>query len=178
MGPTPRILSLVLLVGCLDMAVAMAGEPACDGPYKGRRLTAEEFATVFGNHQAWQESGRRPDDERRANLCQACLSWYNLQGAFLDRTDLQGATLRGANLQGAVLVEANLQEARLFAANLQGVLYEPNPAKLPSFWTLTGSHNHLGTLVLHDSPAALITLREAFKKELVASFRHRRTPAH
>ena len=53
MGLIPKVLSVVLLVGCLDMAGAMAGELACDGPYKGRKLTPEELATVLRNHQAW-----------------------------------------------------------------------------------------------------------------------------
>jgi hypothetical protein len=78
------MLSLVLLVGCLNMIVAMAGEPACDGPYKGRTLTPEELATVLDNHQAWAESDRKPDDERRANLCGADLGEAHLQGAVYE----------------------------------------------------------------------------------------------
>jgi Pentapeptide repeats (8 copies) len=111
MGPIPKVLSLVLLVGCLDSAVAIAGEVACDGPYKGRKLTPEELATVLRNHWAWLESYRKPDDERKANLCQA--------------------DLRDANLQEADLVYANLQEA----------VYEPKPGMLPNFWTLTALEN-------------------------------------
>jgi hypothetical protein len=41
MGPIPKMLRVVLLVGCLDMAVAMAGEEACNGPYNGRTPTPE-----------------------------------------------------------------------------------------------------------------------------------------
>jgi hypothetical protein len=44
------------------------------------------------------------------------------------------------------------------------VVYEPNPEKLSRFVTLTHPDNNLGTLVFRDSPAALIALREAFKK--------------
>jgi hypothetical protein len=229
MGLIPKVLSVVLLVGCLVTAVAVAGELECKGPYKDRMLTPEELATVLDNHQAWLGSGRERDDKRRANLCQANLEKArlvrtNLQGASLDgaslqeaelsninlrgtrlfRVNLQGAILSGANLreaslveanlqgaaldaaklqgahliqanlkganlwdaklQGALLDEANLEEANLFEANLQGVVYEPNPGKLPNFWTLTDPGNHLETLVFHDSPAALIALREAFKK--------------
>src|SRR5262245_14436024 len=105
------MLSVVLLVGCLGMAVAMAGEPACDGPYQGRTLTPEELATVLHNHEAWIRSGRKPDDERKANLCQASL--FN----------------------------ANLQWADLSDANLQGTIYEPMPPTLPNFWTLTSPYN-------------------------------------
>ena len=79
MGPIPKLLSLVLLVGGLHMAVAMAGEPACDGPYKGRTLTLEELTTVVRNHEAWLGSDRKPDDQRKTNLCQA-----NLEGADLE----------------------------------------------------------------------------------------------
>jgi Pentapeptide repeats (8 copies) len=110
MGPIPKMLSLVLLVGCLDTTVAIAGEQACNGPYKGRTLTPEELAPVLHNHQAWLASDRTQDDERRANLCQA-----TLQGADLSRADLQGATLQGADFYGA-----DLQGATLSRANLQG----------------------------------------------------------
>jgi hypothetical protein len=229
MGLIPKLLSLVLLVGCLDMAVAIAGELACDGPYQGRGLTPEELATVLHNHQAWLGSGREQDDKRRANLCQANLQKArlvranlqearldgvnfqeaelpsinlrgtllyrvnlqgailiganlreaslveaNLQGAALDaaklqgarliQANLQGSNLGEANLQGALLDAANLQEANLLEANLQGAIYEPNPGKLPNFWTLTDPDSHLETLVFHQSPAALIALREAFKR--------------
>jgi uncharacterized protein YjbI with pentapeptide repeats len=135
MGPIPKVLSLVLLVGCLDLAIAMAGEPACDGPYKGRTLTPEELATVLRDHQAWLKSGSMRQDERKANLCHAdlrevlllgaTLDWATLWGARLDRADLQGATLneadlQGVDLQGARLSGATLQGARLSEANLQG----------------------------------------------------------
>jgi uncharacterized protein YjbI with pentapeptide repeats len=130
MGPIPKVLSLVLLVGCLDLAIAMAGEPACDGPYKGRTLTPEELATVLRDHQAWLKSGSMRQDERKANLCHADLREVlllgarldraNLWGARLDRADLQGADLSWADLHWARLDRANLQEAALYGANLQG----------------------------------------------------------
>jgi pentapeptide repeat protein len=155
---------MALLVGCLATAVGVAGELECDGPYKGRTPTPEELATVLSNHQAWVGSNRAPDDARKANLCQARLGGAALQKADLWGADLQGASLRGAALQGALLIEAHLQDATLYKANLQEVVYEPNPEKLPSFWTLADPRNHLDTLVFHTSPAGLIALREAFKK--------------
>ncbi len=155
----PKHFVAVVLVGCFVMAIAVAGELECEGPYRGRTLTPEELATVLRNHQAWLASGRERDDKRRANLCQA-----NLQKVRLVKTNLQGAALDAAKLQGAHLVEANLQEANLVEVNLQGAVYGPNPGKLPNFWTLTYPGNHLETLLFHDSPAALIALREAFKK--------------
>jgi Pentapeptide repeats (8 copies) len=145
---------MALLVGCLIAAVVVAGEQECDGPYKGRRPTPEELETILRNHQASLYSGRETNDTQRANLCQAAL-----RGA-----DLQGAKLGGANLQGADLSEANLLEADLSWANLQGAVYEPHLEKLPNFLSLTHPRNHLETLVFHDSPAALIALREDFKK--------------
>jgi hypothetical protein len=42
--------------------------------------------------------------------------------------------------------------------------YESNLGKLPNFLTLIHPDNHLDMLVFHSSPAALIELREAFKK--------------
>jgi hypothetical protein len=69
-----------------------------------------------------------------------------------------------ARLQGANLSRANLQGADLNKADLQGVVYEPIVEKLPVVWTLTYPGNHLDKLVFYNSPAALIALREAFKK--------------
>ena len=74
MRPLSRSLSVVLLVGCLVATVAVAGEQECDGPYKGRTLTPEELVAVLRSHQAWLESGEKPDDERKANLCRADLT--------------------------------------------------------------------------------------------------------
>jgi hypothetical protein len=150
----------VLMVGCLATAVAMAGEQEdlvshpCEGPYKCRTPTSEELATILRNHQAWLESERAPDDPRKANLCQAWLVGANLQGAWLVE----------ANLQGGNLHEANLQEARLVEANLAGAVFEPILESLPDVRSLTSPRTRLETLVFDTSPAALITLREAFKK--------------
>jgi len=174
----------VLLAGCLMAAVVVAGAQDCDGPYKDRSPTPEDLAAVLRNHQTWLESGGAQDDVQRANLCQANLPVANLQGANLRGADLQGANLGvadlqganlgganlqganlpGANLQGADLLEANLQEAFLAKANLQEAVYEPKPEKLPAIWVLTDPSNHLDKLVFYNSPAALIALREAFKK--------------
>ena len=183
MRPIPKSIIAVVLVGCFVAAVALAGERECEGPYKGRALTPEELATVLRNHQAWLASGSKRADVRRANLCQADLrearlSWADLSKADLRGADLlmadlreaelweanlQGVLLSDANLQGAFLSSTNLQGADLQGANLQGALYEPHPGKLPNFWTLTDSRNHLDTLVFHTSPAGLMALREAFK---------------
>ncbi len=111
---------------------------------------------------------------QKADLQEARLSWAHLQGAELQGAHLQGARLDGADLQEARLEEALLHEAVLFEVNLQGAnlswahlwgaVYEPHPEKLPNFWTLTSPYNKLETLRFHHSPAALIALREAFKK--------------
>jgi Pentapeptide repeats (8 copies) len=101
----------------------------------------------------------------RAHLQEADLSEGNLQEADLWKADLRGALLINANLQEAFLgSKTNLQEADLAGANLRGTVYEPDPGKLPMFAALTDPRNHLDTLVFHTSPAALIALREAFKK--------------
>jgi hypothetical protein len=132
MGPIPKVLSLVLLVGCFDMAIAVAGEPDCEGPYKGRTPTREQLTTVLRNHHIWEVSshGRNLDDEQRANLCQADLSKANLEKANLRWANLQKARLVGAilreidlswaNLQGANLIGGSLFGARLVRADLQG----------------------------------------------------------
>jgi hypothetical protein len=50
--------------------------------------------------------------------------------------------------------------------SLQDAVYEPNPdpEKLPDFWTLAHHRNRLDTLVFRYSPAALMALRKAFKE--------------
>jgi hypothetical protein len=164
MRPIPKCVVAVVIVGCFVAVVVVAGEQECDGPYKGRTLTPEELATVLRNHRAWMEAGGAPDDTRRAHLCQANLLGGNLQGVLLPQADLQQALLVGADLQRAELIETNLQGAVLSRANLQGAVYEPHPGTLPNFLTLTDPRNHLEMLVFHTSPAALIALREAFKR--------------
>jgi hypothetical protein len=72
MGPIPKMLSVVLLVGCLVLAVAAArereggkgAEILCEGSYKDRRVWAEELATILRNHQAWLEAVQRKLDEK------------------------------------------------------------------------------------------------------------------
>jgi hypothetical protein len=142
-----EVLIPVLLVGCLVTSVAIAGEQggtvaSCEGPYVKRMPTPEELTMVLDNHRGWVESGEKPDDQRRANLCQANLAEAslveaNLQGASLVEANLQKANLYKANLeranlyktnfQKAILVEAKLQKAYLVGANLQGAsLVEAN----------------------------------------------------
>ena len=203
MRPLSRSLSVVLLVGYLVATVAVAGEQECDGPYKGRTLTPEELAAVLRNHEAWLKSGAKPDDTRRANLCQADAvrgeppegrpaqgqppggrpaGGANLQEADLSGANLQKAAIHGTELQKANLSRANLQEADLLAScrgptfhgptsggwtegvNLAGAIYEPKPGTAPKLLDPDRSRQQSGDAGLHNSPAALIELREAFKK--------------
>jgi uncharacterized protein YjbI with pentapeptide repeats len=106
---------------------------------------------------------------QKANLVEANLRGASLQGANLQEADLRWAMLEkvdlgGANLQEADLFRAKLEGAFLVEANLAGALYEPNPESLPAVWSLEGPSNRLEGLLFHRSPAALIALREAFKK--------------
>jgi uncharacterized protein YjbI with pentapeptide repeats len=98
----------------------------------------------------------------RANLQGAYLRGANLQEAVLTEANLQGADLTEANLQEAVLTEANLQRAVLYGAELGGAIFEPKLEALPDILSLV--ETRLEGLVFRTSPAALITLREAFKK--------------
>jgi uncharacterized protein YjbI with pentapeptide repeats len=120
----------------------------------------------------------------RANLAEANLTGANIQGANLGGANLQEADLRGANLLRANLAEANLQKAFLWWANLQEAflgganlqeaflgdanlaqaVYEPHPEKLPSLWPLTSPYTNMEKLLFQNNPAALVALREAFKK--------------
>jgi uncharacterized protein YjbI with pentapeptide repeats len=78
----------------------------CGGPYAAHTLTEDELSTVLSNHRAWLESGAKPDDERRANLCRAKVPvvWIfnkvDLRGAILHQADLRGAEFMGTNLRG------------------------------------------------------------------------------
>jgi hypothetical protein len=59
---------------------------------------------------------------------------------------------------------ANLQRIVLTAANLAEAVYEPDPEKLPTLLYLQHPRNQLEKLVFRHTPAALIALREGFKK--------------
>jgi hypothetical protein len=147
MRPMAEVFIPVLLIGCFVAAVAVAGEQkgagaSCGGPYANRTPTPKDLVTILRNHQPWLESGKRSDAKRRANLCRAVLIEANLQGAYLNLAHLQGADLGGAELGGAV--------------------FEPKLEALPDILSLAESR--LEGLVFCTSPAALITLREAFKK--------------
>jgi Pentapeptide repeats (8 copies) len=72
--------------------------------------------------------------------------------------------LTGAVLQEVNLTGANLREADLFLADLRTAIYEPIPESLPYRWMQLGPNNYLAEMVFKESPAALITLREAFKR--------------
>jgi hypothetical protein len=111
----PKILSVVLLAGCLVVTNAVvAGQKSSDhgcGPYGyalyvGRTPTHEETMTVLDNHEAWLKSEKEPSDIRRANLCKVNYKGLRMQRASWPR---EGSP----NLRGANLKEANLQEAQL-----------------------------------------------------------------
>jgi uncharacterized protein YjbI with pentapeptide repeats len=105
-----EIVMPVLLVGCLMAAVVVAGELEgflappppqraieCNGRYKNREPTREELDTVLRHHQEWLKTETKPNEEQRANLCQAVLIEADLR-----EVKLQGADLRGAHLQGPI----------------------------------------------------------------------------
>jgi uncharacterized protein YjbI with pentapeptide repeats len=159
-----RSIIIVVLVGCFVAAVAGAEEQECESPYKGLTLTPEELETVLHNHQTWLEAleaGVKPNDERRANLCQAVLEKANLQRARLEVADLQGARLFWTNLQGARLQRANLQEADLNRADLQGArLFQANlqGARLEG---ANLQEAHLGEANLQEANLARANLQRA-----------------
>ena len=130
--------------------------PTCRGTCLQRRPTSQQGPTWRGQPPGGRPGRRQPAGGRPGR--------GQPPGGQPVGANLQEAILRSANLQEANLGGANLQEADLCGANLQGAIYEPKPGTLPSFWTLTHPDNHLETLVFHNSPAALIALREAFKK--------------
>jgi hypothetical protein len=108
-------------------------------------------------------------DLREAHLQRAHLFEANLQKAILMETHLENtkfleAYMARADLQRAYLKGTDLQKAHLDSVNLAGAIYEPNPESLPLLWTLTSPANNLAKLVFYTTPAALVALREAFKK--------------
>jgi hypothetical protein len=76
--------------------------------------------------------------------------------------NFQEANLAGAKLQGVDLGKANFGGASLFKANLDGAAFDS--PDLPNLRPLAGAVN-LEKITFHESPLALITLREAFKRE-------------
>jgi hypothetical protein len=99
-----------------------------------------------------------------ADLRGAIFIMTNLQGINFSQTELEAADFSFADLRGVSFSEANLERADLSGANLAEVIYEPNPESFPLLWTLTSPDNQLDKLVFHDTPVALVALREAFKK--------------
>ena len=118
-----------------------------------------------------------------ANLQKADLRGANLQGAFLVDADLQEANLVAPSSRRPTWAaptsrtptwstptsrrptcSAPTSRGRLRGPTCQEAVYEPKLGTLPNYWTLTHPDNHLETLVFHNTPAALIALREAFKK--------------
>jgi uncharacterized protein YjbI with pentapeptide repeats len=97
-----------------------------------------------------------------ANLQEARLGNANLQRANLHLALIQKADLHRANLQEARFIQANLGGANLQWADLGGAVFEPS--SLPDIRLLANAFN-LEKMTFSDSPAALIELREAFKKE-------------
>jgi uncharacterized protein YjbI with pentapeptide repeats len=98
----------------------------------------------------------------KANLQRASLLGAKFQRAHLYEADLQEADLYGANLQGASLAKANLHGVYLHSADLAGAIFEPR--SLLNLQSLADAVN-LEKRTFHSSPAVLIALREAFKKE-------------
>jgi hypothetical protein len=132
MGPIPKSLGTVVLLGCCITGVAVAGarKIECNGPYKGSTPTPREIETVLRDHQEWLKSGGgqrvKPCHEelqkaglRYTNLQQADLQYADLQGADLRWADFREADLRWADLRGTDLRCADLRRANLFSADLE-----------------------------------------------------------
>jgi hypothetical protein len=116
----------------------------------------------FQNANLVREGNFQSAGLREANLQGAWLVYANLQSADLREANLQGAYLFGANLESADLAGAKLQGAYLNGAKLTRVIFEPTLESLPQISVLLD--NRLEDMVFHTSPAALLALREAFKK--------------
>lgn len=101
---------------------------ACEGPYQGQKLNAQQLNTILSQHALWLQDNQelaRPNykELRRANLCGAILKEANffkanLTMADLRQADLSYANLTEANLHRAWLDKAILHETDLTKANL------------------------------------------------------------
>jgi uncharacterized protein YjbI with pentapeptide repeats len=110
-------------------------------------------------------------DLRDAKLNQANLSWADLSPAVMSKdffqpnvrryTNLSEAKLGKADLSGADLSKADLTGADLNGADMNGTLFEPQ--KPPGVEGLAYAL-HLSDMIYMETPFALVTLREAFKK--------------
>lgn len=114
-------------------------------------MTPEELKQTLEDHKAWLSDNSKG---KRANLCEADLSYANLGGADLRNAnlrnanlsdaDLRYANLRGADLYGADLRNANLRNADLRNANLRGA------EGITSFGPV-GNCGRIGYAVKHDA---------------------------
>lgn len=106
-------------------------------------------------------------DWRFASFSQANLKGANfinstLIGANFSNADLEKAALHLADMRWAILIGTNLANAQMWETQIAYAVFEPNLSKgLPQqFEDSIGYQN----LAFWDSPAALVALREAYKK--------------
>lgn len=97
----------------------------------------------------------------RTDLSGAILSMANLSRAGLYKANLTNTGLKGANLSGAALVETNLTGVYLEGAIMSGVIFEPS--ELPSVDSIAGA-SRLSEMTFHNSPRALVKLRNSFRE--------------
>ena len=131
----------------------MGGKPPTRQPGLGKFSGSTLWQADLQGATLWQ-----------ADLQRAFLGGAKFQGAFLRQVDLQETTLSGANLENADLWEAKLKGAKLGGAILTNVIYDPNPESLPRIADFVETFTRLEEMIFARSPAALIALREAFKK--------------
>lgn len=120
------IFALLVFLPATGLPSSESEPYTCNGKYKdGSKPDQAALQKILADHAAWIESGAKKDDTRRANLCNADLSWSNLSwsdlsGAQLNSADLHWSTLEGTNLNGAYMRGVKLNGATMNGATMIG----------------------------------------------------------
>lgn len=173
-SPIQRLLKPAMRV----MPVPWSFNGPCEGRFKGLRPSREELRSVLEQHRLWIRSTlyKYPGPAgNQADLCEADLAYReDLRGALLRRARLSGVDLSGTDLTDTDLTQAQLHDSILIntimlrsdlaQAVLDGADFEPLVTALPSAYVLKKSYTDLSTLTWAGTPAALVLIREEFKK--------------
>lgn len=100
---------------------------------------------------------------KQTDLSESVLERAKLSMAHLSRVNLSGASLISADLNDAKLEDVTLSDTCLEQADLNNVQYEPKLGAQPSVLSI-GLAKNIENMRFEKSPAALVELREAFKK--------------
>jgi Pentapeptide repeats (8 copies) len=132
-----------------------------DSPLYGANLSGADLSWTNLTETRLGNANLQNAQLKMANLTGTILNEANLRGADLTLAKMKHTNLISADLSGADLTDADMSGAEMKNANLSGATFEPRIP--PSVENIVFAHN-LSRMVYKDSPTALVTLREGFKK--------------